>query len=126
MKYSYRIDASANAAYLKMAFDRNISSRYISFSNIFTNFATPAQMEMMRALNKTPGTIEGHPDATSGGGLISFDGNTITIQINQHLNMAETVKRLVKKVQRRIAKGESRKRISHDTILANIERLNGK
>jgi hypothetical protein len=47
----------------------------------------------------------------SGGELINVDGAEITVKIVPMQNVAEIASQIAKKVQRRFAKGESRKRV---------------
>lgn len=117
MKYTYFLSIQGNdrsSHYLVMQFDRQLSGRSYYRDHDFSH--PPALVkELMEALANTPNVIKGDyfnsEPRGSGGELIHVDGAEITVKIVPMHNVPEIAKQIAKKVQRRFAKGEGRKRI---------------
>lgn len=126
MKYSYKIDREGSGStYVKIKVDRNISDRSLyRGSSFLEKYANKTQINLMDAINSTPGVVKGSKNDITGAGHIHLEGNAVTVRIIAQLDMAEITKQIVKKIQRRYAKGEARKRILEAEILAKIDRLN--
>ena len=124
MKYTYRIDLQGNAhdiVYLKMLFDRNLVIGYNSSSN-------DKPLEVIKAVNQVEGVTTCSLGRIIDGGLIVVEGNELTVKVNT-VDMKEIpalVSRLVKRIQRRFAKGEPRQRVKLTSLQQAVSKLNAK
>lgn len=82
--------------------------------------------DLLNALNTVNGVIPCSSSFSSGGGLIALSGNNITMQICEldPKKLVPLVQRIIKKVQRRYAPNESRKRIRQEELAAAFAALN--
>lgn len=117
MKYTYNVEAQGinkDSIYLKFSFDRIIhrGRAYYGWDNA---------PEVVFAVNNVLGVIP-----CSDSGLILADGNKLTakIAVVEAKEIPKIASRIVKRVQRRFAKGESRQRVKRKKLLADIDRLN--
>jgi hypothetical protein len=124
MKYTYRIDLQGNArdiVYLKMLFDRNLAIGYHSSSS-------DKPIELVKAVNQVEGVTTCALGRIIDGGLITVEGNELVAKVNlvDMKLIPALVSRLVKRVQRRVAKGESRKRVKLTSLQQAVSKLNAK
>lgn len=128
MKYTYRIDTqglSKDTTYLVFKFDRNLSAQSVYLST--KNDQVPKDVQALLAgVNRVKGVISGTTGCFSSSGLIQASGNELMVQIiavdtKEIPNIAD---RIVKRVQRRFAKGEPRQRMNLVKLHAELVRLN--
>lgn len=116
MKYTYRTSIQGHVGdkyYAYIDFDRQIFNAHHYRDG---QTATPEQQKILDAVSKTPGVIHSEGGEQQRCGLILIAGNQIIAQINPHTNIPLTVSGIVKKIQRRIAKGEGRQRVLKKTL----------
>jgi len=122
MKYTYCHDIQGNdrsSHYLKMCFDRSLSSE--GFYRREADKAPKKIKELLEAIERTPNVLRVDPDMVGNPGLINVNGCEIVAKIVVpvgKVRVAEIASQIAKKVQRRFAKGESRKRVLHSVIEA--------
>jgi len=132
MKYTYHISLQGGPAgpnYIEFQLDRQISGKYCSFGSDIIGPDSPKLREMLEAISNTPNVVKPVPgDYRSGSGLIVADGTRLLVQIVgcQTRRVPEIANQLIKKVQRRMAKGERRQRIQYKALQTYIKQLNAK
>lgn len=122
MKYTYRIDLQGTArdiVYLKMLFDRTLASGYFSCGSQYPP-------ELIKAVNQVEGVVTCTLGKTFSGGLITVNGNELVAKLEtlDAKQIPLIASRIVKRVQRRFAKNESRKRIKLTNLQKAIAKLN--
>jgi len=129
MKYTYRYDIQGNgdSHYLHMYFDRPLAASSFYRHN---DDVSPKDRELSDAIAHTPNVLCNDQFAGTGelsgasAELIHVDGTALTVKIVPHRNVPEIAKQIVKKVQRRLAPKESRRRVLKATLDAYVKRLN--
>lgn len=103
MKYSYRVDVQGNDKryYARIDFDRELANGNFYDGIGFHSMNPDAVNSLFDVLRPTTGVTGDH---------LHIEGNRLTVRVNP-FGVADTVKRLVKKVQRRYALCESVKRV---------------
>jgi Holliday junction resolvasome RuvABC ATP-dependent DNA helicase subunit len=127
LKYTYHVDLQGldrSTTYLNFQFDRVLSTQsfYLSTSG---RFVPPVELDLLKGVNDVKGVVKGSPGDYSSS-LINVSGNTLIVKIigvvpSEIPNIAD---RIVKRVQRRFAKGEARRRVNRDKVIAEIAALN--
>ncbi len=128
MKYTYRYKVEGeHTAYLEFMFDRQLSDQHY-YRNV-TKLAPPVgspQENLLNAVASVKGVISNDaPTEYVGSELSLLNGNILLIRVAE-INVKQIpllASTIVKKVQRRIARGESRKRITFKQLEAEIKRL---
>lgn len=128
MKYTYRIDTqglSKDSTYLVFKFDRNLSTQSTYLSTQREEIPNDVR-SLLAGVNRVKGVISGTVGSFNSSGLIQVDGNELTVKIiavdtKEIPNIAD---RIVKRVQRRYAKGEPRQRMNLVKLHAELVRLN--
>lgn len=132
MLYTYKWIQQAgglgNCGYLEFAFDRQLSHRTLYRDNGFRESAKKEELELMDAVANTKGVIKGCLRVTSSGGLVKLEGNELLAQVHvlQASDAVRTANNIVKKVQRRLAKGEPRRRIKKADLDEQVKKLNAR
>ena len=130
MKYTYKLDLQGLAhqiPYLRMAFDRPLSTECVYRRPYYKQNITPDQEELMDCIAQTEGVLMSpYLDTSSRSELINLDGCNMVVLLAtiDPREVPVIVSRIVKKIQRRIAPWEHRKRITHKRLLAYQKRLN--
>jgi Holliday junction resolvasome RuvABC ATP-dependent DNA helicase subunit len=126
LKYTYHVDLQGldRSTYLNFQFDRVLSTQsfYLSTSG---RFVPPVELDLLKGVNDVKGVVKGSPGDYSSS-LINVSGNTLIVKIigvvpSEIPNIAD---RIVKRVQRRFAKGEARQRVNREKVIAEIDALN--
>lgn len=130
MKYSARL---SSAAYLEINFDRQLSSEglyrhWIKPGSSIRQTCPPLVENILDAIAATPGVLDGGQtcDTSFHAESIRIEGNEIKVKIIPlHRNgVAEICNQIVKKVQRRVAKGESRRRVTDKELSVIVATFN--
>jgi hypothetical protein len=127
MEYTYCHDIQGNdrnTHYLKMCFDRLLTNGRFYQRQVGT--APEKEQKLLNIIEKTPNVVPVNA-VCYGPGLILVDGCEITARIVTpvgKVRVAEIASQLAKKIQRRFAKGESRKRVLHSVVKARQEANN--
>ena len=132
MTYTYKHDIQGTEAspthYLRFQFDRVISVEDVYRCESLIERATPKVVELMDALSKTPHVLPmGGSMSHSNAGHIHVSGCELTVEIvspTGDVSAVEIANQVVKKVQRRFAKGESRQRVLYKDVVAKQKALN--
>lgn len=128
MKYTYRVTTkgrSKDSTYLVFKFDRNLSTQNTYLSTQREQIPYKVR-SLLAGVNRVKGVISGSAGEFNSSGLIQVDGNELTVKIiavdsTEIPNIAD---RIVKRVQRRYAKGEPRQRMNLVKLHAELVRLN--
>jgi len=129
MKYTYRAEAgTSDALYLKFSFDRQLSDRYRSRGSSVLAPHTPELRDLMEAVARTRHVIASlNPiKDVNYSELIVANGSELTVKcvLFPTAGIPELANQIVKKVQRRFAKGEPRRRIKQKELQAELDRVN--
>ncbi len=126
--YRYEIQGGGSAHYVKLVFDRVLSGNSVYRSGILREKASPKVCELMDAIADTPNVIKTRDnDFTGPSELIHVSGCEILVAVAPFIggvNIPEVANQIIKKVQRRFAKGENRKRILYKDLEAKQKALN--
>ena len=122
MKYTYKVVVEGldkSSIYLKFCFDRVIYNGSVYFRS------DNNPPEILSALNSVDGIMPCSGNF-SGSGLLLLEGNELTARIMavEAKQIPKIANRIVKRIQRRFAKGEPRQRVKREKLLADIEKLN--
>lgn len=129
LNYTYRYMVQGNTShYVELAFDRILSPVCAYRMNCLRPVGQPKVCELMDAIAATPNVIR-DPDinAVNHAELIHVTGNSVLVKVAGRFGdktPVELVNQIVKKVQRRFAKGESRKRRLFKQVEAAYKRRN--
>lgn len=128
--YQHRIEGQLSS-YLEFVFDKILSNRPLYRSWSSQHFTiSPQERGLMDAVAGVKGVISDNsksPSASSSE-LINLNGNRLLVKISEidPKKISILTQTIVKRVQRRIAPNESRKRVHYATLQKALEKLNAK
>lgn len=117
MKYAYQVSAGNDGRVtVAIIFDRVLFNNFYSANIMDIISSTP---QAVKTFLRSLGTVKGIDIADS----LCVHGSRLTFSVCPFM-VAETIERVVKRVQRQFAKGENRQRVAIPELTAKVSALN--